>query len=331
MLRSHLNVPLMLITFTALGCSSGDPGATRDPSFGNPAMTSGSAAMPPASGGATGGANNSTTPTGGRPSTGGSHGDSGGSPASGGASVTGGSGGTASSGVGGGLGQAGAGSTILNADGSITPTTTTKLFNGVDLTGWTADEPFKDDMPTAADAFIVRRGVIATQGTFNSHLLTNATYRDYHLEVEWRWPATPGNAGVLVYVSDLRALWAQIPKSIEVQLFSGDAGDFWCLGENIEVPNMDARRPRNVGQAWGVGENDAKRILNLTDDSEKPAGEWNSMVIEARGRGITAWVNGVLVNDGFNCTADHGKIALQAEGAEVEYRNVTIGPLPPKP
>ncbi len=55
------------------------------------------------------------------------------------------------------------------------------------------------------------------------------------------------------------------------------------------------------------------------------------MVIEARGRGITAWVNGVLVNDGSNCSADHGKIALQAEGAEVEYRNVTIGPLPPKP
>jgi len=327
MLRSHLNLPLMLFTFAALGCSSGDPRAAA-----NPAMTSDNAAMPPRSGGGTGGINNPASPAGGRPNTGGAPGNSGGSPASGGSSVSsGGSGGTASSGLGGGLGQAGGGSMVPNADGSITPTTKTMLFNGVDFTGWTADEPGKDDTPTAPDSFVVRGGVIATQGTFNSHLLTNATYRDYHLELEWRWSATPGNAGVLVHASDIRALYGQFPKSIEVQLFSGDAGDFWCIQENIEVPNMDARRPRDDGQAYGGSESDARRILNLTDDSEKPAGEWNSMVIEARGRGITAWVNGVLVNDGFNCTADHGKIALQAEGAEVEYRNVTIGPLPPKP
>jgi len=52
------------------------------------------------------------------------------------------------------------------------------------------------------------------------------------------------------------------------------------------------------------------------------------MVIEARDRGIKVWVNGDLVNDGFNCTADRGRIALQAEGAEVEFRRLDIGPLP---
>jgi hypothetical protein len=40
-------------------------------------------------------------------------------------------------------------------------------------------------------------------------------------------------------------------------------------------------------------------------------------------------VNGELVNDGFNCTADRGRIALQAEGSEVEFRRVEIGPLKP--
>ena len=39
-------------------------------------------------------------------------------------------------------------------------------------------------------------------------------------------------------------------------------------------------------------------------------------------------MNGDLVNHGFNCTADRGKIALQAEGTEVEFRRVDIGPLP---
>jgi hypothetical protein len=54
------------------------------------------------------------------------------------------------------------------------------------------------------------------------------------------------------------------------------------------------------------------------------------MVIEARGRSVTVWVNDDLVNDGFDATADHGKIAIQAEGTEVEFRKVEIGPLPAK-
>ena len=56
-------------------------------------------------------------------------------------------------------------------------------------------------------------------------------------------------------------------------------------------------------------------------------GEWNTMVIEARGRRLTVWVNGVLVNEGTNATTDRGKLALQAEGTEVEFRRVSIGPL----
>ena len=51
--------------------------------------------------------------------------------------------------------------------------------------------------------------------------------------------------------------------------------------------------------------------------------------MEARGRTLKVWVNGDLVNEGSNCTADRGRIALQAEGTEVEFRRVAIGPLPP--
>jgi hypothetical protein len=111
-------------------------------------------------------------------------------------------------------------------------------------------------------------------------------------------------------------------------MHSGNAGDFWCIEENVEVPDMETRRPREEGAEWGGSEGDARRIFNLTDGSEKPLGEWNEMVIEARDRSITVWVNGDLVNDGRNATADHGRIALQAEGAEVEFRRIEIGPLP---
>jgi hypothetical protein len=91
---------------------------------------------------------------------------------------------------------------------------------------------------------------------------------------------------------------------------------------------MEKRRPRKEGQNWGGGPTDARRILNLTDNSERPLGEWNSMAIEARGRTLKVWVNGDLVNEGFGATADSGKIALQAEGTEVEFRRVEMKPLP---
>ena len=212
---------------------------------------------------------------------------------------------------------------------AIVPTKVVSLFNGKDLTGWTADVPEKDRNPDAPASFIVRDGMLVSLGVPRGHLLTDNLYRDYRLQVEYRFPGKPGNCGVLVHASRLRALSAMFPQSIEVQMQHLQAGDFWCIEENIEVPNMEARRPRKEGQNYGGSSGDARRILNLTDGSEKPLGEWNTMVIEARGRTVKVWVNDDLVNDGFNSTADRGRIALQAEGSEVEFRKVEIGPLPP--
>ena len=104
-----------------------------------------------------------------------------------------------------------------------------------------------------------------------------------------------------------------------------DAGDFWCIGEDITVPDMEKRRgPKNE---WGVTEGKGRRIINLTDGSEKPVGEWNTMVIECVDSSIRVWVNKDLVNNGFNCTAHKGNIALQAEGSEVEFRKVELSPI----
>nr|HPJ80004.1 DUF1080 domain-containing protein [Prolixibacteraceae bacterium] len=67
-----------------------------------------------------------------------------------------------------------------------------------------------------------------------------------------------------------------------------------------------------------------RRIVNLTDGSENPVGEWNRMVVECVTDTIRVWVNDVLVNEGFNCTATKGQIALQAEGSEVEFRKLEL-------
>jgi len=81
---------------------------------------------------------------------------------------------------------------------------------------------------------------------------------------------------------------------------------------------------RGPKENWGITEGKGRRIINLTDGSEKPLGQWNTMIVECKANTIKVWVNNDLVNDGYNCTASKGNIALQAEGAEVEFRKVLI-------
>lgn len=211
-----------------------------------------------------------------------------------------------------------------------TPSTpaTIALFDGRTLAGWHADVPAADQNPAIEPSFVVADGVLTSRGRPLGHLITDAEYRDYRLVVEWRWPGEPGNCGVLVHVSKPRRLAGMFPQSIEVQLHHGNAGDFWCIGEDIAVPDMEERRgPRD---RWGVDGDRLRRIRNLTDGSEKPAGEWNQMVVLCRGRSITVHVNGDLVNAGTDCTADRGRIALQAEGAVCEFRRIELTPLGPQ-
>lgn len=199
------------------------------------------------------------------------------------------------------------------------------LFNGTDLEGWHWDVPALDNDTTLQVPFIVRDGNLVSLGTPPGHLITNNVYSNYRLEVEYRFPGEPGNCGVLVHASEPRALYDMFPKSIEVQMMHENAGDFWCIVEDITVPDMETRRgPR---ETWGITEDKARRILNLTDGSENPLGEWNTMVIEAVGDEIKVWVNGDLVNHGFDATATEGRIAIQAEGAEVEFRKLLLTPI----
>jgi len=201
--------------------------------------------------------------------------------------------------------------TALNPTSHRTPEGPPRsLFNGRDLTGWHVDVPAPDSNVRVRNPFIVRNGMLVTLGEPRGHLITDASYRDYRLEAEYRFPAAPGNAGILVHASTPRALYGMFPRSIEVQMEHGNAGDFWCILEDIRVPDMERRR-----------------ILNLTDSSEKPLGQWNTMVIEAVGRSIRVWVNGDLVNDGSDATADHGQIAIQSEGSEVEFRKLSLAPI----
>ena len=202
---------------------------------------------------------------------------------------------------------------------------TKSLFNGKDLTGWHIDVPHLDKKPDAKPTFIVRDGNLVSLGKPNGHVITDANYENYRLDVEYRFAGKPGNCGVLIHASTPRALYKMFPKSIEVQMNHQHAGDFWCIVQDIEVPDMVERR--GPKEEWGITEGKKRRILNLTDGSEKAVGEWNSMTIEVVKDSIKVWVNGDLVNLGTKCTASKGQIALQAEGSEVEFRRLDLTPI----
>ena len=199
------------------------------------------------------------------------------------------------------------------------------LFNGKNLNGWHVDVPAMDKKPDTINPFIVRNGMLVSLGTPGGHLITDKIYKNYQLTVQYRFAGKPGNCGVLVHSSTPRVLYGMFPKSLEVQMQHQDAGDFWCIEEDITVPNMLARR--GPKENWGINGDKLRRIKNLTDDSEKPVGEWNTMIIQCLNNEVKIWVNGTLVNYGTNCTASRGQIALQAEGSEVEFKQLDLKPI----
>ena len=199
------------------------------------------------------------------------------------------------------------------------------LFSFKNFDGWHIDVPAMDNNTSVKSPFILRDGLLVSLAEPQGHLITDTIHENYRLEVQYRFAAKPGNCGVLVHVSTPRVLYAMFPKAIEAQLMHKNAGDFWCIGEDISVPDMEKRR--GPKKNWGSVDGKERRIVNLTNNSEKPLGEWNTMIVECVGSSVKVWVNDDLVNHGFNCTASKGQIALQAEGSEVEFRKVELTPI----
>jgi hypothetical protein len=202
---------------------------------------------------------------------------------------------------------------------------TKDLLNGKDLKGWHVDVPEMDKDPAVKSPFLIRNGLLVSLGTPGGHLITDAEYQNFRLTFQYRFAGKPGNCGALVFVSTSRALYEMFPKSIEIQMMNQNAGDFWCIQEDITVPDMEKRR--GPKEKWGVNGDKLRRIPNLTDGTEKPLGEWNSMTIECFRNSIKVWLNGKLVNYGYNATAEKGQIALQSEGSEVEFKEVKVTPI----
>jgi hypothetical protein len=66
------------------------------------------------------------------------------------------------------------------------------------------------------------------------------------------------------------------------------------------------------------------------DDVASPLGDWPRVEAICSGKKITIKVNGETVNEAYDADPAAGKVLLQAEGHEVFFRNLEIGPIPTK-
>jgi hypothetical protein len=190
-----------------------------------------------------------------------------------------------------------------------------ELFNGRNLHEWTYQLEKPGVKPQ--DVWSVKDGVIHCTGNPAGYLLTKQNdFENYVLKLEWRWPEKAGNNGVLVHVTTPHELGVW-PKCFEVQLQSGQAGELWVIGTQLEVNN----------KATHVED---RRHKNIITGAEKPVGEWNTMEIGCVGDEIDVKVNGYLVNSALKLSQQRGAIGLQSEGAPIEFRNIALKQLPPQ-
>jgi len=239
------------------------------------------------------------------------------------------------------------------------------LFNGKNLKGWSLHFASKTaaDGPPPATLFTVEDGAIHAYPTQaagseqpNAYIETDASYKDYVLSLEYRWGEKKfaprlnlvRDAGLIYHVHRERP--SDWPAGSEAQIQEGDVGDSWAVSSQLSsFVNPKTGRyalPEDGGVPVTVGHDGKFERTRHNRVNEYPG--WNTLEVIVRGDRATHVVNGVInmrVYDirGWDAATnswvkvEQGKIALQAESAEVFYRNIRIRPLtkaddmPPEP
>ena len=176
-----------------------------------------------------------------------------------------------------------------------------------DLSNWAFES---NEGPEAAQkSWKLEDGVLSTTGKPTGFIRTMESFENYTLTLEWRWlPGTEnGNSGLLVHAGETGEgkTW---PPCFEPQLQQNSAGDIWMIGGKLEA----------------TGKNEGDRWHRTADPKEKPVGEWNTMTVVCKDDTLTIHVNGTLVNEAKKLSRTSGSIALQSEGAPIQFRNIIL-------
>jgi hypothetical protein len=168
----------------------------------------------------------------------------------------------------------------------------------------------------------VRDGILICKGEPMGYLFSKEAYTNCRVNLEWRWAPgeKPGNSGLLMRINGKPM---PLPRALECQLKSGDAGDIYGF-HGMKVSGAAPRaRTFQGGELAGAASGVTK-----TQANEKTPGEWNEAEVTLNGSTMQIRVNGMLVNEATDCELLAGPIAVQSEGGEIHFRKIEITPLP---
>ena len=221
----------------------------------------------------------------------------------------------------------------------------TSLFNGRDLEGWytvVADQ----GRVAEQNYFTIEDGAIRTYASQVdgsrqpfAGLVTEKIYGSFHLKLEYRWgqkvfaprDKMVRDAGIMYHIFGDEVIW---PDCLELQIQEGDTGDIWAVNVKATAPVQNVIRNYSPkGKAVTRGGKGQPRFARFHRSYCWEVPGWNSVEIIVRGSHSVFKVNGHVVNeitdavvekDGELVPLIEGRILLQAEGAEIFYRNVVI-------
>jgi hypothetical protein len=197
------------------------------------------------------------------------------------------------------------------------------LFNGHDLTGWV-------NANCAPETWSVRDGLIHCTGRPTGALRTTRQYENFILEVEWRHLSSGGNSGVFIWGTPIAAPGVPFLRGIEVQVLdhgyaeqyekqTGKKSDWFTTHGDVFPIHGASMKP--------FGRHHGDRSFP-SEDRSKRSPEWNHYRIIGSNGVLRLSVNGKEVSGGEECNYRKGYLALESEGAPVEFRNVRIQELP---
>ncbi len=190
------------------------------------------------------------------------------------------------------------------------------LFNGKNLDGWV-------NVNTAEDTWQVRKNTLVSTGKPIGVMRTDRQYENFILEIEWKHMEAGGNSGVFVWSEGTQFGDDPLTKAIEVQMLELDYAtihsvtDDYVHGELFPTMGMTAipDNPRGI------------RSKSL-EKRCRGKGEWNKYVVVCVDGTVKLSVNGKFVNGLRASERKKGYICLEAEGAEIHFRNIRILELP---
>jgi hypothetical protein len=164
---------------------------------------------------------------------------------------------------------------------------------------------YVSDGGDAGTTFALAGDELVVSGPLYGYLATLTDSTNLTLSFEWKWSQL-GNSGMFLHLSGPDRIW---PRTVEVQLLPGNAGDLLALDgtEMRETPSgpLVVHKPRVAG-------------------TELAAGEWNTGLVEIASGRIRFTMNGALANEAQLDPTAHGAIAFESEGGEIHFRNVTL-------